>query len=307
MKDLIIPNYPNSAPITLDMQEDLDSILSKNPDGLSEFSFLNMYLFKDTYNYSVSLCNGELIILGSYHDEPFFACPVAIPPSDVVQSFLKDGMKWALISESFYKEHYDSILNELKDSRLNVEEDRDNFDYLYLTESLAKLEGKDLHKKKTHINKFEKSYTNIKIEELTKYNAKDALKILEEWKKSAEEHKTDTDYNEALTALSLLKDARIDIKGIVLYVEDVPVAWTLAELIKDTALVLFEKALPQYKGGFQYVNYAFAGFLDTDILYINREQDLGDAGLRQAKMTYRPIRFIKKYKVQRKVCQESTD
>jgi len=299
MKNFNIPTYPNFSPITFDMRESLDAILSKNPDGLSEFSFLNMYLFKNTYQYSVSLCNEELIIQGSYHKKPFFACPIAPPSSDVVQSFLKNGIRWALISESFYKKHYNDILKEIKDSGLSIEEDRDNFDYLYLRESLAKLEGKELHKKKTHINKFEKTYSNIKIEELTKHNVEDAFKVLEEWKKSIEEYKKDSDYDEAVVALSLLEDAHFTLKGIILYVDDVPIAWTVAELIKDTALVLFEKALPQYKGSFQYINYAFAIFLEnSDILYINREQDLGDEGLRQAKMTYRPIRFIKKYHVQ---------
>jgi len=30
---------------------------------------------------------------------------------------------------------------------------------------------------------------------------------------------------------------------------------------------------------------------------VNREQDLGDEGLRQAKMTYRPSGFVRKYRV----------
>ena len=58
-----------------------------------------------------------------------------------------------------------------------------------------------------------------------------------------------------------------------------------------------EKALASYKGSFQYINYTFAGYLPEYIEFINREQDLGDEGLRQAKMTYKPIKFIKKYRI----------
>ena len=61
--------------------------------------------------------------------------------------------------------------------------------------------------------------------------------------------------------------------------------------------ILLKKALASYKGSFQYINYAFAGYLPEYIEFINREQDLGDEGLRQAKMTYKPIKFIKKYRI----------
>jgi hypothetical protein len=59
--------------------------------------------------------------------------------------------------------------------------------------------------------------------------------------------------------------------------------------------VHFEKALEEYKGVYQYINQRFALSLPEDLVYINREQDLGDPGLRQAKMTYRPCSFVKKY------------
>jgi hypothetical protein len=43
------------------------------------------------------------------------------------------------------------------------------------------------------------------------------------------------------------------------------------------------------------MNQAFAAALPRFFTYLNREQDLGDEGLRQAKMTYRPSGFVKKY------------
>jgi hypothetical protein len=57
----------------------------------------------------------------------------------------------------------------------------------------------------------------------------------------------------------------------------------------------FEKAIDKYKGIYQYMNQAFAAALPRFFTYINREQDLGDEGLRQAKMTYRQNGFVKKY------------
>ena len=181
---------------------------------------------------------------------------------------------------------------------LKIEEDRDNFDYVYLRKDLAELKGKDFHKKKTHINKFEKSYDKITIEPLTLENVEDAKKVLEEWNSTKQDSNPEnSDYEAALEALSIL--SRTAMMGIILYVWDEPVAWTLAEITQNnkTAVILFEKALASYKGSFQYINYAFAGYLPEYIEFINREQDLGDEGLRQAKMTYKPIKFIKKYRI----------
>ena len=60
--------------------------------------------------------------------------------------------------------------------------------------------------------------------------------------------------------------------------------------------VHFEKGIDSYKGIYQYINQSFAAALPKHYVYINREQDLGDKGLRQAKMTYRPVDFVRKYK-----------
>ena len=51
----------------------------------------------------------------------------------------------------------------------------------------------------------------------------------------------------------------------------------------------------EYKGIYQYINMTFAASLPESYVTINREQDLGDEGLRQAKETYRPCGFVKKY------------
>lgn len=289
-----IKQYPLLSPINMEMREELDSVFSKLPDGLSEFSFLNLYLFRNIYDYTIFKYKNMLIINGSYKGSHFFITPYGKLELEIVNEELGKGLKWSHISPSFLeenKEFFDKMLPQ------RLQEDRDNFDYIYLRENLTKLEGKELHKKKTHINKFEKTYTNIEIKELTKDNRKDAFQILEKWKKDRKKE-DDGDYKEAIEALNLV-NTDFSLKGVLLYVEKEPVAWALAEILeeKKTAIVLFEKALSSYRGSFQYINYAFASFLDERIEYINREQDLGDEGLRQAKMTYRPIKFIKKYMV----------
>lgn len=288
-----IPKFPIFAEPTLEMRDEVDAFLMPLKDGASELSFLNLYLFRHSYHYSFSLFDSMLIIKGCYEEKPFIITPSKIFHPEIVVKFLNDGFLWNCITEEFLDENKTLIAqSELKD--FVIEEDRNNFDYVYHAESLATLQGKDLHKKKTHINKFEKEYFNLKVLPLTSLLAKDALTVLEKWRGRREE---DADYQEAKEVLNLFGDERFAMKGIVLYVEDIPVGWSIAEIFKERemAVVLFEKALDEYKGSFQYINYALATHLKDEVKFINREQDLGDAGLRQAKMTYRPLFFVKKY------------
>ena len=63
--------------------------------------------------------------------------------------------------------------------------------------------------------------------------------------------------------------------------------------------VHFEKGLTRFKGIYQYLNQAYARLLPEDIEFVNREQDLGDEGLRQAKLSYKPCGMIKKFSISR--------
>jgi hypothetical protein len=86
-------------------------------------------------------------------------------------------------------------------------------------------------------------------------------------------------------------------EGALYFIGGKPVGWCLGEGLAGGTIfaVHFEKAAGGYKGVYQYMNQAFAAMLPPHYVYINREQDLGDLGLRQAKETYRPHGFVKKY------------
>ena len=110
-----------------------------------------------------------------------------------------------------------------------------------------------------------------------------------------------TDFKAAQDAFDAIEQGMDGLIGLLVYADDVPVAYCIAELFaqKAMAVVHFEKARVDVAGAFQYINFAFARSLSDDVQLINREQDLGDDGLRQAKMTYRPCGFAKKYVARR--------
>ena len=86
--------------------------------------------------------------------------------------------------------------------------------------------------------------------------------------------------------------------GGVIQVEDLIVAYTIAEeLSEDTIVIHYEKGCPDYKGVYQAINQMFLAGLNSSYRWVNREQDLGEEGLRKAKLSYHPVSFLKKYRV----------
>ncbi|MFW9938451.1 MAG: phosphatidylglycerol lysyltransferase domain-containing protein, partial [Candidatus Thorarchaeota archaeon] len=86
-----------------------------------------------------------------------------------------------------------------------------------------------------------------------------------------------------------------------LCVNDKCAAYTFGEMINQNTLVIhIEKAHMKFEGSYQAINNLFLKNCCVDVIYVNREQDLGIDGLRRAKESYKPVRMIKKSIIYRK-------
>ena len=282
----MIPHYPAAVAVTLEHRPILHPKFKALSQGISEFTFANIFLFRHTHNYKLTLFDDDLIvILGKDENAPFFMLPFGIPKDADLLRLFQDhgGVKCASEDQ---KELFENL-------GYTVIEDRNNFDYLYLRKELAELTGRKYHKKRNLIKAFLDSHDYVARPLLDEYT-RDALEILENWR---EAHGALGDYSAAREALERSWD--LQLCGGIYYVEDRPAAYTLGEeLASGTSFVIhFEKAVSGYKGLFQLINKSFASVLPEKYETINREQDLGDDGLRQAKHSYKPSGFVKKYKI----------
>ncbi|MDE6378584.1 MAG: phosphatidylglycerol lysyltransferase domain-containing protein, partial [Duncaniella sp.] len=78
------------------------------------------------------------------------------------------------------------------------------------------------------------------------------------------------------------------------------VAFTLGEVIGDTLYTHIEKMDHTVNGAGETINKLFAGMMSAryhELVYINREEDTGDPGLRHAKESYHPAMILRKYNV----------
>ncbi|HOX32587.1 MAG TPA: DUF2156 domain-containing protein [Spirochaetales bacterium] len=287
-----IPEYPEFAPISLEMRDCLYPSLNLLRDGISEFTFSNLYLFREAYGYRVSRVPGRtLVIEGSKNGRSFFYLPCDLPEREVFDELMASHDYLKNLSPS----QHERCRVALEQWGYRVEEDRDNFDYLYRRADLAELSGKAYHKKRNLVNAFLNSYS-YEQKPLTEANVPDAIAVLDEWRDSKG---IEGDY--AASREGLERFRILGMRGCVYYVDGRPAGWCLGEPIAKARMfaVHFEKGSEQYKGIYQFINQAFAQALPAYFRSINREQDLGDEGLRQAKMTYRPYGFVEKHRVTR--------
>ena len=225
------------------------------------------------------------MILGRDGDTPFFMLPFGLPGQALLDRLFHDhGMLKAASSEQ---------AEQLRSLGFDVREDRDHFDYLYRREDLAQLSGRTYSKKRNLIKAFLNNH-DYEARPLREEYLGDALQVLEAWRAGVGQ---DGDYRAAREGLERMDE--LQLCGGVYYVADQPVAYVLGEELAGAAsfLIHFEKAVAGYKGLYQFINQSFAAILPADYATINREQDLGDPGLRQAKLSYRPSGFVEKFRV----------
>jgi hypothetical protein len=293
-----IPVYPEFAPLELEARDELHPRLSLTADGVSEFTFSGLYLFRNRYRYRIARGpNQGFIVSGEQPDDTgsggagkkFFMTPCASPGTDILASLFETHDYWKNIGESVLAPEREN----LEKMGFAIVEDRDNFDYLYFRSDLAELAGKKFHKKKNLVNAFLNAYPSHEMRPLTGELIPQAREVLDRWQAG----KTGGgDYRAAREALDMFGSLKL--RGAIFFVNGDPAGWCLGESIAKGKMfaIHFEKAVEGIKGIYQYMNQSFAASLPRFFTYINREQDLGNEGLRQAKETYRPCGFVKKYR-----------
>ena len=283
----MIDKYPNFVEISMDMREYLRPKFQMLAEGISEFTFAGIYLFRNKHSYRFSMLEGEILLIsGKDNEETFFMLPFGLPDKEILKDLFHRFGTLKTATESQAKE--------LSKNGYKVTEDRDNFDYLYLREELANLTGRKFHKKKNLINQFLQNY-KCRVEPLLEEYRDDAIEILEQWR---EVHSDEGDYLAAQEAIE--KMWPLQLCGGIYYINDKPVAYSLGEELAQHRwfAIHFEKAVAssKYSGIYQFINQNFTSLLPEKYEIVNREQDLGLLGLRQAKESYNPAGFVRKYK-----------
>jgi hypothetical protein len=176
--------------------------------------------------------------------------------------------------------------------------DRDSFDYVYLTQELIELKGRKYHKKKNHLNFFQRTYP-YEYREMTGQTALDCIDFLDEWYAQRAVNQEDALALEKVAVREALTHfGALGITGGIIYIEGRIKAFTFGEpLNADTVVVHVEKGDNEIRGIYAAINQCFCEHHWQNYTYINREEDMGLEGLRLAKESYYPVKMTEKYEV----------
>lgn len=182
---------------------------------------------------------------------------------------------------------------------LVVEPTRNQFDYVYRTEALATLAGRKYSAKRNQLNRLQREYPAARYLSLTPSLTAACQELAGRW---CELRRCDEDGSllgewEAVQE-ALVHFAALQLQGGAIELAGQLVAFALGEpLNAQTAVIHIEKADPTITGLYVLINQQFAAQAWAAFPFINREQDLGDEGLRQAKLSYNPDRLVEKFRI----------
>jgi len=276
-----------------------DSFLSRKTRCGSEFTFTNLFIWRDAYQFRYTIINDLLCIIGNYHGMlPFFFPPIG-SGTDGLAEAVKTLKGWfESTGSSFVMKAVTNDMMQALETALpgcfTFEPDRNNHDYVYSSSDLLMLAGKKYRTKRNHLNKFMTSYS-FTYEPITAQNMTECLDMEMEWAdKRVDEEGILDEKTAIIEAFSNFK--ALGIKGGALRVNGRIQAFSLGELINpEMAVIHIEKANTDYEGCYAAINQQFIEHCFSGIPFINREEDMGIPGLRQAKESYHPVMMIEKY------------
>lgn len=190
-----------------------------------------------------------------------------------------------------------NIIHDIFGKTLNEKKIESNYDYIYLSEDLIHLKGKKFHKKRNHLAKINNynwefhPMTNNYFDECIAFSA-----VNYNNKNGYDNNSSVAEQFAIHTYFTYFEEMKLN--GGVITIDGKVKAFTIGEqLNSNTLCVHIEKADPDINGLYPAINNEFVKYAANGLKYVNREEDLGIEGLRQAKRSYNPIFMIEKYNI----------
>lgn len=280
----------------------IDPLLAAADMPGCQHNFTNLFAWSEIYKYRVGKLNDHLVVKAKSSDGiPIYFYPAGRDnPKNVIEAMSEDaatgGHEFVLVGLS---PDNINVLNSLFPNSFEYTEVRNNFDYVYLLDKLVTLSGDKLSSKRNHINRFKKD-NNWNFEQISSGNIAECWEMNLEWCKIHGCMYNNELADENCAVLRCFDNfTELGLEGGLLRSDGRVIAYTMGDkLNSDTYDIHIEKAFEEIAGAYQLINHEFAALIQTkypEIIYVNREEDMGHDGLRKAKLSYHPIKMEEKY------------
>lgn len=284
--------------IEISDKEWVDRILSLSDFRGAEYNFTNLFIWDGIYKSEIARFKDFLILrTGTQGERHYLYPPGRGDRREVLDIMIEDASQ----DESEF-----SLIGVTRDTKAELEKMypfkfrfelvRDSYDYIYEADKLATLSGKKLQPKRNHLNYFITNY-NWSYEEFTANKVDEVKAFSHEWCKRIDCKGVESLSWEACAVEKCLDHfEELNMKGGILRVDGEIVAYTAGEVLNsDTIIVHIEKAFSDVRGAYPMINREFIKKISPGFKYVNREDDIGDEGLRKAKESYYPLLMLEKF------------
>lgn len=291
------------TPLTIDAVDVIKPVLEKNGSRTCDYTLAGLLMWAGYFHYEYAVVDDTLFIKGVTENDvsrPAFSLPIGSMPLEKSMGLLKDYCR--ATGEKL-------VLSAVPEDRLGelymlgpceIEELTDWADYLYEATDLAELPGKKYNKKRNHIHQFIQSNPDYSVEPLTASNIDEVRRFYKGMSLPVDGSYVTAEVEREQVFNVLDNYDRFPFEGIVLRTPaDGIVAFAIGEVIGDTLYVHIEKMNHMVNGAGEMINQIFASAMlgRYGVKYVNREEDVGDEGLRHAKQSYHPVALLKKYNI----------
>ena len=303
-----IPTYPEFRELQREDQRRFERYFHRpvprsgseggNPPVASDYTFTNFYTWRHSECSRVSCVHNNTVIYAAPKGRaPFFFMPLGT--GKIAETLLtcaeymrsrKETPRFNFLTADMVKQHFGPPYR--------IEEQRANFDYVYRQDRLVALSGRKFDGKRNRLKKFLKNHSYT-YQPLTSEYIAQCVTLLEIWNRIrqpvSEEFPKLREEKHAVIE-TLVNFEWLKLRGGMILVGGKVEAFSIGEALNPNTLVTYiEKSNPEMEGLAQLINREFARHAAAGFTYINREDDLGEPGLRRAKMSYYPDHFIHKY------------
>jgi len=297
--------------ITIEERPLLEEYLKGFEYGTSGLSFTSLYMWRNINNFSWQIIGDYLCIAGLSHLELDTKEPFLFPPltrtgtydpkalsatiKEVRQIFESRGYKFSIRLMPF---HMMDILEAACPGEFRFFDDRPNYDYVYRTQDLIELKGREYHSKKNHLNYFLNHY-KYEYVSMTSAMADQAMQFIREFneRKNLPEHEMELLAMEERAMVDVFNNLEaVGYLAAAILIDGKLEALSIGGRInRNTVTVHVEKANIAYRGLYQLINNEFCRHAASNVKYINREEDMGIPGLRKAKLSYKPVKLVESH------------